>query len=457
MGSVKGAYNKLLLLTSSRLVARSNRNDNLALARMVERSRLYKPYYLYGYEKTQWLPRTELDRITAKSLKAFIAYVYGNVPYYRKVMRERKLGPEDIRTAGDLTKLPVLTKEIIRGNIDSLVSNAIPPRKRILMKTGGSTGEPLPFYTTQEADEWIWASMLRARTWQGVLVNFRKVGVSAAIKERDKWERNEIYYSAFDCSDKAFERVVQEMTAFRPQYVTGYAAYLYLLARYLKERDIGGISPYAVETQSEMLFPYMRESIEEAFQCPVFDHYGCKETTIKACDCSRHEGLHVSVENGVLETVKDDEQVVGEAGSFLMTDFRNLAMPLIRYEVGDSGKMSADQCSCGRSLPLLESILGRTLDIVWLPKGRVLPGEFFPYFLNNVSGIIQYQVEQKAVDRITLRIVKSSNFREDDQRTLLSNLSGCLGEEVEVNLEYVDYISLTPTGKQKIVVSHVKP
>jgi phenylacetate-CoA ligase len=456
MPSVKGAYNKLLLLTSSRLVARSNRNDTLSLARMIERSRLYKPFYLREYEKTQWLPRSDLDKVTAKSLRALIAYAYGNVPYYRRIMRERRIGPEDIRTAGDLTKLPVLTKEIVRGNFDSLVSTAYPPQKRILMKTGGSTGEPLPFYTTPEADEWIWASMLRARTWQGVLTDFRRVVVTAAVKERESWERYERYYSAFDCSDEAFEHLIKEMKAFRPQYVTGYTAYLYLLARYMKERGIGGISPYAVESQTEMLFPFMREPIEEAFQCPVFDHYGCKETTIKACDCSRHEGLHISVENGLLEVVKDGEPVVGETGSFLMTDFRNMAMPLIRYEVGDSGKMSAEPCSCGRSLPLLESILGRTLDILRLPEGRVLPGEFFPYLLNNVSGIIQYQVEQKAVDRITLRIVRSPSFGEDDQRTLLSNISSTLGEDVEANIEYVDSISLTPTGKQKIVVSHVK-
>ena len=457
MSSVKGAYNKLLLLTSSRLVARSNRNNSLSLARIIEGSRLYKPYYLHGYEKTQWLPRVELDRIVTKSLRALVDHAYGNVPYYRNVMRERNLGPGDIKTVADLTKLPVLTKEAIRDNFDSLLSSAIPQKKRILMNTGGSTGEPLKFYSTQEADEWIWASMLRARTWQGVLVNFRRAGISGTIKERENWERNEIYFPAFDISDKAFGQVAKEMVAFHPQYVTGYASYLNLLAGYLKERGIGGISPIAVETQSEMLFPHMKEDIEEAFQCPVFDHYGCKETTIKACDCSRHEGLHVSVENGIIETIIGDEQVTGETGSILMTDFRNLAMPFIRYDVGDSGRISEESCSCGRSLPLMQSILGRSNDVIVLPEARLLPGEFFPHILKDVSGIIQYQVEQYSVDKIAVRIVKSPSFCEDDHRRLLSNLLGWLGEEMEVNLEYVDDISLTPTGKQKIVVSHVKP
>ena len=457
MSSVKGAYNKLLLLTASRLVARSNRNNRLFLSRMVERSRLYKPYYLYGYEKTQWLPRADLDRITAYSLRAFIAYAYGNVPYYRKVMKDRNLDPRDIRTVEDLSKLPILTKETIRENFDSLASLAIRPEDRILLKTGGSTGVPLTFYSTKEADTCTWASMFRARLWQGVVRGFRMAQMPGIIPEPSQWKRSEVFFPAFDISEETFSKVAEKLTDFRPQYVTGYASYLMLLADYLRENGIENIRPIAVETQSEMLFPNMRGAIEEAFSCPVFDHYGCKETTIKACECSSHEGYHISIENGILETASNGEQVLEESGSILMTDFRNLAMPFIRYEVGDSASLSEDLCSCGRSLPLMNSLLGRNDDILVLPKGRMLPGEFFTVIMRDVAGIRQYQVVQHDIYKITIRIVKSQNFREDDQRTLLSNLSGWLGEEVEVNLEYVYDISLTPTGKQKIVVSHVKP
>jgi len=454
--SAKGAYDKLLLLTASPMVASSNRKDRLSLARGIEKSRLYRPFYLFGYEKTQWLPKKDMDRLTEKSLKSLISYAYQNVPYYHEAMRTRSIDPDSIRTVEDLSRLPVLTKDIIRRDFDSFISRAVPAKGRTLLRTGGSTGEPLTFCSTPDADERLWASMLRARFWQGVSRTHRIVSVSGTIPQLHEWKRNEMYFSAFDISEESFSRVVKELRKFRPEFVTGYASYLALLANYISGSGIGDISPHAVETQSEMVFPHMRKGIEEAFQCPVFDHYGCKETTIKACECSRHEGYHVSVENGILETVRNGDQVVGEKGSILMTDFRNLAMPFIRYDVGDSGVISEDSCSCGRSLPLLESILGRDNDVVVLPHGRMLPGEFFPHILKDVSGIRQYQVIQDDQWSMTIRLARSKVYSAVDERLLLSNLANWLGEEVEVKLDYVDSVSLSPTGKQKIVVSYVK-
>ncbi|MEE9507462.1 MAG: hypothetical protein V3V98_10035 [Thermoplasmata archaeon] len=453
--SAKGAYNGLLLMTASRVVASSNRKGRLSLARRIEKSRLYRPFYLLGYEKTQWLPKKDLNRLTEKSLRSLISYAYRNVPYYHETMKSRNTDPDSIRTVEDLSRLPVLTKEIIRENFDSLVSRDVPANDRVLLKTGGSTGEPLEFYSTPEAEERLWASMLRARFWQGVTRRHRMASVSGTIPQTDKWKANEIYFSAFDISEESFSRVAQEMRKFRPRFVTGYASYLALLADYITERGITGISPYAVEAQSEMVFPHMREAIEEAFQCPVFDHYGCKETTIKACECSCHEGFHISLENGILETVKGDRQVTGEAGRILMTDFQNLAMPFIRYEVGDSGAIREDSCSCGRSLPLLESILGRDNDVVVLPHGRLLPGEFFPHILKDVSGIRQYQVVQDSLESIVIRIVPRRNFDRRSEQQLLSNLADWLGNEVSVKIVLEKEIPLSPTGKHRIVESRV--
>ncbi|MFQ5884735.1 MAG: phenylacetate--CoA ligase family protein [Thermoplasmata archaeon] len=451
--SVRAAYDKLLLLTVSRMVANFNRRKQHDLARSTEKSRIYRPFYLMGYEKTQWLRREDLDRLTEKSLRFLVSYAYENVPYYHRMMKKHGISPDSMRTIKDLSRMPILTKQIIRDNFDSLISKSVPSQHRILLETGGSTGVPLRFYSTQVADTRAWASMFRARFWQGTVRNYRMAQISGTVPQPNGWKRNEIFFSAFEISEEIFPRVADELAKFRPRHITGYASYLALLANYLIENGVDNIRPYAVETQSEMVFPHMRRAIEEAFQCPVFDHYGCKETTIKACECSRHEGYHISVENGLVETIKDGDQVVGEYGSILMTDFWNLAMPFIRYDVGDSAVISDDTCSCGRSLPLIESILGRNNDIVVLPHGRFLPGEFFPHILKDVSGIRQYQVIQDSLRSFTVKMVKSRTFGDKDKQLLLSNLANWLGNEIEVNLEYVDDISLSPTGKQKIVVS----
>lgn len=452
---MKGAYNQLLLLTASRIVARSNRRGNVRSARRIEMSKLYEPFYLLGYEKTQWAPKEELDRLTEKRLRFLVSYAYRNVPYYHDLMKSRKIDPDSIRSVNDLARMPILTREIIRDNFESLTSRAVSPDQRILMETGGSTGVSLTFYSTQSADTRLWASMLRARFWQGVVRGFRMAQMSGIIPEPSQWKENEAYFPAFDISEEIFSNVAEKLREFRPQYVTGYASYLTLLANYLKEKGIEDIRPYAVETQSEMLFPHMRGAIEEAFSCPVFDHYGCKETSVKASECSLHEGYHISVENGIIETVRDGERVLGESGSILMTDFWNLAMPFIRYEVGDSASLGEDPCSCGRSLPLMKSLLGRNNDILVLPQGRMLPGEFFPVMLSAVAGIRQFQVVQNDLRSITVKIAKAEGFSDDDERLLTSNLAKWLGDEVRLDIDYVERIPLSRLGKQKIVVSKI--
>jgi phenylacetate-CoA ligase len=425
------------------------------MARRIEKSRLYRPFYLFGLEKTQWLPAEDLTRLTNRSLRSLIEYAYKNVPYYHRVMKDRQIDPKSIRTADDLSKLPILTKKIIRDNFESLASGAPRPDERMRLRTGGSTGVPLEFYSTPEADARLWASMLRSRFWQGVVRTHRAVRVSGTIPERDEWGKNEMYFSAFDISEDTFTRVLREIRAFQPKYVTGYAGYLAHLSQFMLENGVDDVRPVAVETQSEMVFPHMREVIEDAFGCPVFDHYGCKETTIKACECSRQEGFHVAVENGIIETVKDGEQVNGETGSMLMTDFWNLAMPFIRYEVEDSGVMGEESCSCGRSLPLLRSILGRDNDVVTLADGKVLPGEFFPHILKDVTGIQQYQVVQENLESIIIRIVPRMNFDARSEQLLLSNLADWLGSAVTVEISLEKEIPLSPTGKHKIVESRV--
>lgn len=393
--------------------------------------------------------------MTNRRLRSLVKYAYRNVPYYHSVMKDHRIHPGSIRTAEDLSRFPILTKKVIRENLESLISTAVPPAERTRLKTGGSTGVPLEFHSTPDAEARLWASMLRSRFWQGVVRTHRMVGVSGTIPGRHEWKKNEMYFSAFDISDDTFSRVAKEIRKYQPKYITGYAGYLALLAEFMIESNIDDVRPIAVETQSEMVFPQMRKTLEDAFGCPVFDHYGCKETTIKACECSRHEGFHVAVENGILETVKEGAQVLGESGSLLMTDFWNLAMPFIRYEVEDSGVISEESCSCGRSLPLLQSILGRDNDTVMLADGKVLPGEFFPHILKDVAGIKQYQVVQDSLESIVIRIVPRRDFDRRSEQSLLSNLADWLGNEISVKIVLEKEIPLSPTGKHKIVESRV--
>ena len=100
-------------------------------------------------EESQWWPREEILELQDQRLRKLVKYVYDNVPYYRRIFEERSLKPADIDTSKDLVKLPVLTKQVIRKNFEELRASGFSSKQRIQLTTGGSTGEPLVFYSTK--------------------------------------------------------------------------------------------------------------------------------------------------------------------------------------------------------------------------------------------------------------------------------------------------------------------
>ncbi|MCJ7633114.1 hypothetical protein MUP77_12075, partial [Candidatus Bathyarchaeota archaeon] len=117
-------------------------------------------------QKTQWFSRKEIRRFQTKNLRALLNHSYGTVPYYRRMFKEARLLPSDIRDETELQKLPILTKAIIRENFNGLISRDFPRAKLIPYETGG-TGSPMKFYNTKEKVSWELASEFRMFSWAG--------------------------------------------------------------------------------------------------------------------------------------------------------------------------------------------------------------------------------------------------------------------------------------------------
>src|SRR5258707_1233614 len=150
-----------------------------------------------------------------------------------------------------------------------------------------------------------------------------------------------------------------------------------------------------------VLHDWQRRAIERAFGCPVTNRYGCEEVSLIACECERHGGLHVNADGIYLEVVRTDGTPAepGEAGSLLVTDLVNRAMPLLCYQVGDVGALSERRCACGRGLPLLDRLEGREADYVVTPRGQLVSGiSLTDHFATLVPGVAQLQIIQESVD-----------------------------------------------------------
>jgi len=319
---------------------------------------LYHPHYLKNYEKSQWYPPLEIKKLQEKKLHALLKHAYENVPYYHRVFKERGLKPEDIHNVDDLIRLPVLTKEIIRNNFSDMVAKNARKEDLVEMATGGSTGVPLKFYSNPLVDTLKWAAMFRARIWHGVTRIDKTLSIQGVIPPKEQWSKKDFYISAFDLGADTLEKHAKNILEFQPDFITGYSSAIYIMAKFMEKEGYDKVMPKAVESQSEVLYPYQKELIERVFGCKVFDHYGSKETSIPACECQEHSGLHISVENGIFEFVQDDEQVSsGERGEILITDFINYSMPFIRYKVGDISSPIDDEWGAPQSVHVVGASL----------------------------------------------------------------------------------------------------
>jgi len=422
--------------------------------------------YLKELEETQWWSPAQLGELQNEKLQALIRHAYRNVPYYHRVFEERGLLDKDIQTIADLQKLPVLTKDIVRSNFSQLVAKDFKQGKPYLTATGGSTGEPLKFYIDMQVTSITWAGMFRGWEWAGYKLGDKRVTLagsslvpdkSPSLLNRLRWlaERN-LPFSAVHMDEERMASYARKITSYKPKFLRGYPSAIYVFANYLKKAGINTIRPEAVFTTAEMLLPQHREVIERQFECRVFDHYGSYDGGLQAMECSEHSGYHISVERTIMEFVDEDNKPVpvGCSGKILATDLYNYTMPFIRYAVGDVGIFSDEQCPCGRGLPLIKSILGRTTDVITFNNGVTLSGPALTLVFKDCN-INQYQVIQRAKDKLLIKVVKGYDYTEDDTEHFLRILRGHIGNDVTIEVEFVEEIANTKSGKWRFIISEV--
>jgi phenylacetate-CoA ligase len=421
--------------------------------------------YLAILEKTQWLKREEIAKMQWQRLRALIKHAYFTVPYYHRVFKQRGLMPEDIKNPDSLLKLPILTKEDIRGNFNDLISRGFPRKEIIASSTGGSTGEPLRFYTTRESINWSTAAELRAYKWSGFRLGDRQALIWGSPIDLAKWSslRGRVWnfvtgtlvLNAGSMSETSMKRFAEKLMRFRPKLIRGYASGVYLFAKFLESKGIN-LKPGAVITTAETLFSHQRAKIEDVFGCSVYDFYGSREVPALACGCSEKSGYHISSENVLLEFIKDNEKVAAnETGAILVTDLTNYAMPFIRYRIGDLGKPLDEACPCGRGLSLFGSLEGRITDVIVTRDGKYVSSPVFTLVFKDLEHVKEYQIIQESYEKIKVKIVKRGQYSEQDSNYIISGMKKIIGEDVQIEIEFVDSIPPTRSGKRRVVISRI--
>lgn len=366
------------------LYSKIDRYVLLPVAAKIQKSRILKEYI--RLRQSDWYSEEQLMNLQNEKLQRLICHCYMNVPYYTKLFDKLNLKPEDIKCRDDLSKLPVLTKQIIRDNYEDIISLDVSQRKAHKESSGGSTGVPLKFMTDKAIWGIRWSSSFRAWEWYGLFIGEKifTLGGNSLVKTKkeknkltkkdifDKFIMNNLKCDCTDMSNKGLCEIYERLISYRPRVIRGYPAAIYNLSKFIEEQKLPIPEIRLVLTTGEMLLPQHRSTIQKVFRAPVYDQYGAGDGGIVSHECYMHEGLHITEEQCVIEIVDKEGNVVedGHPGFVITTDLNNYVFPFIRYQVGDMATIKKEKCSCGRSSRLIEHIVGRTGKTLFNKQGQ---------------------------------------------------------------------------------------
>lgn len=409
-------------------------------------------------ERAQFWGKEELLDRQAKDLQRLIQTAYNEVPLYRDMMRQKGVLPTDIQSADDLAKLPVVTKQILTEAYPDRVTRETGQRA-YESRTSGSTGKNFVVLEDAETAGWYRASFLLALEWSGWNIGDPHLQTGMTLtRSIDRRLKDMLlnchYVSAYQLDDANLDAMLAKIDDKHLKYAWGYPGSIYYLAK--RAEEVGWDQPLnAVSTWGDSLYPGYRNLIERTFKCRVYDTYGCAEGFQVSAQCE-HGNYHIHALDVIVEYLDDNNEPVqeGEVGNLVITRLHPGPMPLIRYKVGDLGNSAASlSCDCGRELPLMKSIQGRNADMVLTPSGNRLIVHYFTGILEHFSEIDTFQIEQDRLDHIIVRIVPNKVVSSLTEEKISQALKDKGARDLEIDLELVESIPLSPAGKHKFVIN----
>jgi phenylacetate-CoA ligase len=408
------------------------------------------------------------DQFTAyqnKRLRKIIGTAVCHTPYYRDLFATLGLSSQDVSTANDLRKLPILEKSLVRSDPWQFVDERIKKSHLLKETTTGTTGTPTTVLLTERVQQEHYAFYeVRCRREAGlrygqdsyVMFGARRV---APLERCDPpfWCYNyagkQLYMSVFHLAPQYLRYYCDELSQRSYRALMGYPSAISTVAQYVIDRGIRSIKIPLAITSGETLHQHQRTAIKSAFGCRVFDQYGCAELSVFAVEgqCGR---MHVSSDYGIVEIVDDagDPVPPGEVGHLVCTGLINDAQVLLRYRTGDMGSWEINSCKCGSALPVLASVEGRSTDALLLRDGR----KVFRVgtIAERIACIKEYQIIQGDIGLFTLNVVVSEPLQDFESKELIENLQAHVGR-ASVRINQVHALERGQGGKISFIKSKV--
>ena len=420
---------------------------------------------LNDMEAADRLSSTELEEVRRQKLRDLIDYAYAHVPFIGSRMRQAGVAPEQIREPRDLTRLPLMRKADVRANRELLRSDIA--GKLSPFTTGGSTGEPLIFDLAKRRVASRVACRQRTSRWWGVCVGDPELAIWGSPVEltrqdhirnlRDRFLASRLL-SAFEMNEETISSYLDALEKGPCVQLFGYPSAIYqLCVQAQKEgRNLRRLGLKVVFVTGEVLFPYQRELIAQTLNCPVANGYGGRDSALIAHECPQG-GMHVLSDAVILEILDPEGRPVppGEVGEIVITDLYSHEAPFIRYATGDMAVLSTQACPCGRALPLLERIEGRSNDSIVTPDGRIINSLALIYAVREVEGVEKFRICQKRLDYFHVQLIRNEHFPSNAEDRIRAAWKKLFRVPLQITFEYVDQFPAERSGKFRHIVSEL--
>jgi phenylacetate-CoA ligase len=426
--------------------------------------------HLWGQAAVPFRPWAALERDQARRVRRVVAYAVRHVPYYRETLRRLGLAPDDLRTAADLARLPVIERDQLQRDPEYFLSTAIPRHRLMERRTGGSTGAPRSVFhdhgalfqnaAHSERDRSIRTALLGRRAgYRQTLIDSGYGGIQrvqdfldarALFPRRARLERQ--YLSMGDPPAENLARI----NAFRPDVLHTYGSCLERLFAHAHEGGAPFHRPRVVTFGGDTLSPAGRALIEGELGIPVFGIYQAVEALRIGFECEAHRGFHLNVDLYPVRVADAEGRRVpdGESGEVVVSNLVNRGTVLLNYRLGDVATALPAPCPCGRSLPLLSPPPGRTDDVIELPSGALLHPQILRILFTEERDIWQYQVVQQSPTRFLVDVVAAGSCdRPATGARIARKFAERFGADVLAGVRFVDEVTRTAQGKARVVLS----
>lgn len=405
-------------------------------------------------------------------LRDLLTHCGETVPFYRDHFRSTGFDPRKIRSEAEIESLPIITKDVLREEYHRFHSQD-PSLGYSEWMTSGSTGQPFLFRLDRRSiTRNTFAALERGRRWWGIEPGTPELMIWSGVRDISEsasgrfraWRRrlswglkNILLVDTYDLDSAKVAAAYEDILRFRPTVTRSISSGLYRFCGLLTDMGLDGRRlgiRHAIYT-GESFPEAQKRLVESVLGCETICEYGCSELGILAFECPAHR-IHLMSENFIFEFRRDDRRALpGEEAELVVTNLSSFASPLIRYAVGDYVVPALETCSCGRTMPLIQSVSGRTHASIRTPRGAVVHGLFFTHLFDRLPIVHRFQVVQESLRDLRIDLTSTYDISDDILGSIQKATQDVMGPEVTVRVSQVSDIPLSRNGKFRWIVSKV--